>query len=386
MPLFLRSLQLRGLLSFGPDAAALQLEPLNILIGPNACGKSNLIEAINILRATAGDLPAPIREGGGIGEFLWKGNPPAESATIVAEIGYLSAALRHEIEFHEVAQRFELTYEKIAPCHGPEERNSHYFHYLRESGKSWAPETGGEIRPIVSTGPDESALRRFRDPDRTPELAYLGDAYRRVHLYREWHFGRSTPPRRPQQADLPNDFLLEDAANLSLILNQLEFKGQREPLIKFLQSIHPGFEDLTTKIEGGTVQVYFRERGLRSPIPATRLSDGTIRFLCLAAVLLHPNPPPLICLEEPEISLHPDVLKDFADLLVDAATRTQIILTTHSVELVDAFTHRPSAIVVVEKENGSTRFRRLSDEDTRPWPDQSLGQLWQRGQFGGNRW
>ncbi len=383
MPLFLRSLQLRGLLSFGPDAEALQLEPLNILIGPNACGKSNLIEAINILRATAGDLAAPIREGGGIGEFFWKGNPPAKGAWINAEIEHSPVGLCHEIEFHEVAQRFELTRENIETCYRPEER---HFHYTREYGESWVNETGLESRRIVSEEPDESALTRFRDPDRTPELAFLGNWYRRVRLYREWHFGRSTPPRRPQQADLPNDFLLEDASNLSLILNQLEFKGQREPLIKFLKAIHPGFEDLTTKIDGGTVQVYFREKNLRRPIPATRLSDGTIRFLCLAAVLLHPNPPPLICLEEPEISLHPDVLKDFADLLVDAATRTQIILTTHSVELVDAFTHRPSAVVVVEKENGSTRFRRLSEEDTRPWPDQSLGQLWQRGQFGGNRW
>lgn len=383
MPLFLRSLQLRGLLSFGPDAEALQLEPLNILIGPNACGKSNLIEAINILRATSGESAPPIREGGGIGEFLWKGNPSAEGASIVAECECHPQWLRHEIQFREVGQRFELTLETVSsdwPQWGG-------VRYRNDKGESWVTEVQDmDKRRIVSMEPDESALTRFRDPDRTPELAFLGNSYRRVRLYREWHFGRSTPPRRPQQADLPNDFLLEDASNLSLILNLLEFKGQREPLIKFLQAIHPGFEDLTIKVDGGTIQVYFREKGLRRPIPATRLSDGTIRFLCLAAVLLHPHPPPLICLEEPEISLHPDVLKDFADLLVDAATRTQIILTTHSVELVDAFTHRPSAVVVVEKEHGSTRFRRLSEEDTRPWPDQSLGQLWQRGQFGGNRW
>ncbi len=357
MPQFLKSLHLRGLLSFGPESEALALEPLNILIGPNACGKSNLIEAINILRATADDLAKPIREGGGIGEFLWKGNPPSDAASIVAQVEYSPVSLDHEIDLREVGQRFELSRESICRADWPE--GSTPFFYNRDKNSSHVTEvaidSGGVDRSRVVRAPlGESALTQFRDAGRFPQITFLADSYRRIRLYREWHFGRDTPPRRPQQADQPSDFLLEDGSNLSLILNQLEFKGQRQALVKFLQVIHPGFEDLTTRIEGGTIQVYFREKHLRFPVPATRLSDGTIRFLCLAAVLLHPNPPPLICLEEPEISLHPDVLKDFADLLIDASTRTQIILTTHSVELVDAFTHRPSAVVVVEKENGST--------------------------------
>ena len=140
MALFLRSLQLRGLLSFGPEAEALRFEPLNILIGPNACGKSNLIEAINILRSTAGDLAKPIREGGGIGEFLWKGNPPAMVGEIAAEFEYGQTGLTHEIEFRESGQRFELTRESITRADWPE--GNVLFYYNRDKGQSWLTEIG----------------------------------------------------------------------------------------------------------------------------------------------------------------------------------------------------------------------------------------------------
>ena len=132
--------------------------------------------------------------------------------------------------------------------------------------------------------------------------------------------------------------------------------------------------------------LFLEERDGRQ-IPATRLSDGTLRYLSLLAVLLHPSPPPLIALEEPELGLHPDVVGEVAKLLVEASNRTQIVVTTHSRMLVDALTDHPSSVVVCEKQNGESRFERLDGTRLKAWLDKySLGELWSSGELGGNRW
>ena len=140
-------------------------------------------------------------------------------------------------------------------------------------------------------------------------------------------------------------------------------------------------------MEGGTVQVFLRERDLSGWIPASRLSDGMLHFLCLATTLCHPSPPPLICFEEPETELHPDILPVVAEMLIEASERTQIIVTTHSDILVDALSHVPETVFVCEKECNSTTVRRLDQAELRIWLEKySLGDLWRSGQLGGNRW
>ena len=122
-------------------------------------------------------------------------------------------------------------------------------------------------------------------------------------------------------------------------------------------------------------------------VPATRLSDGTLRYLCLLAILCDPDPPPLICIEEPELGLHPDILPKLADLLVLTSQRTQLIVTTHSDILVDAMTDCPEVVVVCEKHERKTEMHRLKKEELTSWlAKYRLGQLWTRGQIGGTRW
>lgn len=132
--------------------------------------------------------------------------------------------------------------------------------------------------------------------------------------------------------------------------------------------------------------VFLEESGNRS-IPAALLSDGTLRYLCLLAILLEPKPPPLICIEEPELGLHPDLLPTLCDLMVDASRRSQLIVTTHSDVLVDALTDQPESVVVCEKHDGQTEMRRLDKADLTKWlEDYRLGALWTSGELGGNRW
>ena len=367
---FIRTLKLRNLLSFGPDTPPIELGPLNVLIGPNGSGKSNVIEAIDLLRASATDLVAPVRAGGGVDEWLWKGDKPHSVAKVDATANYPGGKvpLHHSISFASVGQRFALFDELIGDepeCQQKDQDSFFYYFYntghpilLVPASQFIRQKTGRErqYRNLRSEdlAPDQSVLSQRRDPDQYPEITFLGDQYKQLMLYREWNTGSNSALRNPQPVDQPNHFLAEDASNLGLVLNYLERTGDiKDTLNAHLSGFYDQYKDYTVSVEGGTVQVFLREKNLRQSVPATRLSDGTLRFLCLASILCHPNPPPLICLEEPEIGLHPDILPAIAEMLIEASQRTQVIVTTHSDILVDALSHVPEAVLVCEKESNA---------------------------------
>lgn len=400
---FLRELRLRNFLSYGEDSPALHLEPLNVFIGPNASGKSNLLEAIGLLAATPRDLVTPIQRGGGVGDWLWKGKPG--NGHPVAEIDAVvdcppdpyrrDIPLRYRMQFTQVGQRMELMDEAIeeAERRRTNERDV-IFYYRFEQGhpvlniKKLKDEAGPDYRKRKlqreDLKPDQSVLSQRKDPDQYPEITYLGEQFARIRLYREWNLGRYTPPRLPQPADAPVDFLMEDWSNLGLVLNDLEHRGQRNTLRAYLSKFYAPIEDITVKVYGGTAQVFLHEKGFGQPIPATRLSDGTLRFLCLLAILCHPEPPPVVCLEEPELGMHPDVMPILAELLLQAAERTQLFVTTHSADLVSELTHVPEAVVVCERGSEGTHLQRLEAAKLEEWLDRyTLGDLWRMGEIGG---
>jgi predicted ATPase len=113
-------------------------------------------------------------------------------------------------------------------------------------------------------------------------------------------------------------------------------------------------------LEGAVARTDIQEKGSKTPTPGLRLSDGTLKLLCLMAVLLHPRPPALICIEEPELGLHPDSMMIVANALREASKRCQVLVTTHSAELVSWFSSSPETVVVCEREPGEgTQFNRL---------------------------
>jgi predicted ATPase len=390
--MLLHELTLHGILSFGPNSPPLEMQPLNVLIGPNGSGKSNLVEAIGLLRSSATKLTAPMRGsgGGGVTEWIWKGTPSG-TAHIDAVIDNPAGtqALRHTIEFTEMSSRFELVDESIenaSPYPGYDEP---YFFYQFQRGRPILAvrDSGRRELQREDVALDESILSQRKDPDQYPELTHLAGMYGKVRLYREWSFGRSSVFRSPQSADLPGDRLEEDFSNLGLFLNHLRgVPKAKNKIIEHLRDLYEGLQDFDVRIKGGTVEVFLTEGDFT--IPASRLSDGTLRYLCLLAILCDPDPPALVCIEEPELGLHPDMLPRIADLLAAASQHTQLIVTTHSDMLVDAMTERPEAVVVVEKHEGHTCAKRLSaGPELQEWLTKyRLGQLWTRGEIGGTRW
>ena len=397
---FIRTMRLRNFLSYGSEGEEIELQPLNVLIGPNASGKSNLIEAIGLLKATPTDLTAPIRKGGGISDFLWKGDQDTPTAEIETIVDYPEAVmpLRYRLGFTSSGQRLELIDEVVENELPNLGESQPYFFYRYQQGRPVLNvQTKSESQPGTTSYrserrlrredliPDQSVFSQRKDPDQYPELTYLGKEFSKISLYRDWHIGRNSQPRMPQKTDLPEHPLLEDGSNLGLVLNNLQYQLGSRQIIEKLKKFYEVAEELTVKISGGTAQIFIREEELIQPIPATRLSDGTLRYLFLMALLLDPTPPPLLCIEEPEIGLHPDILPTIAEMLIEASQRTQLIVTTHSDTLVSALS--PESVVVCERDDKGSHLRRLDPDLLKEWLKEfSLGHLWRMGEIGGTRW
>ncbi len=387
--MLIERLKVSGLLSFGPTGIDLPMEGLNVLIGPNGSGKSNFLEVLALLKAAPVYLPRPVMEAGGIGEWLWKGATTHRSARIEAVLKYPhgSTSLTHVLEFIENGQRFEVTEERVVNIQTEQAMEDADVHYRFEKGHAVLREGGGENRdlPREYISPDHSILSQVRDPQRYPALEWLNEQYGNISVYRNWCFGPKAALRRDLSASARSDWLVDGGENLAGVVLEL-FRHRKPDFMDGVKLLYQGIEDITFGMGGGNVRMFVTESGGRE-IPATMLSDGTLRYLSLLAILLHPAPPSLIAIDEPELGLHPDIVPHIAELLVQASARTQLVVTTHSRMLVDALTDHPSSIIACSQENGESRFERLDTNSLKPWLDKySLGQLWSMGEIGANRW
>lgn len=390
------SIQPDGLLSFGADGSAIALQGLNVLIGPNGSGKSNFIEAFELLRATPTDLADCVRRGGGAAEWLWKGHgatPAVARLNAVLRVPVAERPLRYSLEFTEINQRLEVLDEAVEEttprfAGAPDV----YFYYRFQRGRPaintrthGTPDTRRVLKR-EDLDPQQSVLSQRRDPDIYPEITSVAQTFARIATFRDWTFGRSVALRQPQPADLPIDLLLPDMRNLGLVLNSLEHGDRWGELNAHLRRFLPRFKHLSTRVHaGGSVQIYLHEDGLRAPVPATRLSDGTIRYIALLAILMRPEAASVICLEEPELGLHPDAIGIIAGLLIEAAASTQLVVTTHSDVLVSALSEHAESVLVSEWGSNGTRLARLESERLRFWLDEyRLGDIWRMGELGGN--
>ena len=442
-------LKFSGLLSFGPEGIDLPMEPLTVLIGPNGSGKSNLLEAISLFQAAPRGISEPISGMGGVREWLWKGLEAPDSIALEAMVDYPpTRTLRHSLTLSDQGGRPLVADEQIEPSKKHSGDPSGYRYY-RPPPLTLADQGGRllvadeQIEPSEKHSGDPSGYRYYRPPQwderemlkeakakspqssksrnvnvhtptmfidqnrgvveffRTfeqensllysfammdyPALWYLKHQYEQIRLYRSWSFGPHAKLRQPCNAHARSDFLDEGGENLPLVLSQLH-GAHKKSFLSALSKLFDGIVDIQCPVTGGTVALFLEESGNRS-IPATRLSDGTLRYLCLLAILLHPEPPPLICIEDPELGLHPDLLPTLSDLMREASERTQLIVTTHSDVLVDTLTDQPESVVVCEKHDGQTEMRRLDKDDLAKWlNDYRLGDLWTSGELGGNRW
>ncbi len=377
---FLNSVKFTNLLSFGPEGMELELQPLNVLIGPNGCGKSNFIDAMRILQAIPVDLSLPFSKGDTVNEWLYKNG--------IGNLFCVKVSINESI-FKTINDQNELNgnVDYTALINASKPRASFYQEIINGSEFN-----NGTVDSVVKTLHIEQQ-KAFSVDGKSIEYAYeiyTIASMKDIRIYSDYELGRYSKIRMPQNASLDPGDIFEGFGNLSLVINDLISQPKiLNLIIEKMKIFYENIVNINTRVAFGTIQIYLQELGLPETIPATRLSDGTIRFLSLLAILLHPEPPPLICIEEPEIGMHPDILSTIAELLINASKRTQLIITTHSDILLSAIGKTcPEAVVVCEKGPNGTRMRRPDPEQLNKWMEENsdLGGVWMSGLIGGTRW
>ncbi|MDE7170222.1 MAG: AAA family ATPase, partial [Mucispirillum sp.] len=321
--MLLKSMKINNLLSFDENCEDIELDNLNIIIGPNGSGKSNFIQSISLLKAASTDLKGTINKGGGISEWLWKGSknyPEAHIKAVTSVKSYNSdIPISYELGFTSSGDRFEIVKEYIAD-NEPRKQGvgEPYTYYKNQSGElpclNAFNEKINRKRKLVTINREDinlekSILEQLKEPYSYPELYNIADKFSKIMIYRNISTNQNSLIRSAQQSDLQTDVVLEDGSNLALFYNYLNGTDEYKEILNEITQIYNGIEDIVTKMNAGKIILNLRENinDKQTLIPASRLSDGTLQYLFLLAILFNPTPPPLICLEEPEMGLHPDL-------------------------------------------------------------------------------
>jgi predicted ATPase len=386
-----RELVVEGLLSFG-ERTSFEFGRLNLLVGPNGSGKSNLIDCLRVFRYAPFDIQVAFKDSG-FEEWLYRGDnqqPGKAFLQISAKLSTLPSVIRHQLKFGPPRNSRAQLEEAIAS--NVTETGIQYFAGSYRSDATLSISGTGKRRRERKLGeheydPFQSILSQVRDFGQYPEITLLAGLYGSFRIYSEWSFGRNSTLREATPTSRSEKTLSESMDDLALILNGLEGTIAHEKIKDLLKELKETYADYATRILFGRVGLELVETPFKHPLPAKRLSDGTLRFLALAAILLQPTPPPLICLEEPELGMHPDMIRIVADMIIDASTRTQLIITTHSEHLLTAMQDDFDALFAFDAGLAGSVVRRFCQADYQDWQQEhTLGELWTSGELGGNRW
>lgn len=388
-----KELLVEGLLSFG-ELTHFEFGQINILVGPNGSGKSNLIDCVRVFRYAPLDIQEAFKDSS-FGEWLYKGKNKLGGRAFLQVISNLPepvGRVRHEIRLggsHDYRAQLE---EKISGASGDNEQTELYFAGSHRSEAILSLSSVGRRRRERKLGSDEydpfqSILSQIRDIGQYPEITRLSGLYANIRIYSEWTFGRNSSLRESAPTGRSDTTLSESMRDLPLVLSVLTGTAAHEKIRDLLQELKETYRDYVTRHLFGRVGLELVESPFELPLSAKRLSDGTLRFLALAAILLQPNLPPLICLEEPELGMHPDMIRIVAGMIVDASTKTQLIITTHSEHLLTALQDDFDALFAFDTGLAGSIVRCFGREEYKDWrQEHTLGELWTSGELGGNRW
>jgi predicted ATPase len=358
----------------------LHLSQINVLTGANATGKTNLYNSVFLLaKAAAGGFAQVIAEEGGMPSVLWAGARKSRSmGTIRMEGVRMTLGIKTDTFSYELICGLpkQSSGEKSAFSLDPEVKEERVWmdapHGLKVTFFERSPKGAwildNDERLADYSGellPTESVLSQLREPHRYPELSSLRTEMSRWRFYHHFRTDAESPLRHPQ-VGVRTPVLAHDGRDLAAALQTINEVGQSQDLHEAIRQAFPGASlEIEHDEDNGMFAVLLRMPGLRRPLRARELSDGTLRYLCLLAALLSPHPPSLLALNEPETSLHPDLLEPLAKQLVNAAKYSQLWVVTHSqrlAELVEKFSGE--APISLEITAGETRVmgQRMLDE------------------------
>jgi predicted ATPase len=362
----------------------LPLERLNVITGPNGSGKSSLYKAIRLLADVAqGRIIGSLAVEGGLQSTLWagperfshamkKGEAPVQgtvrSDRVSLKLGFADEDYGYAIDLGlpiPDASAFgrdpEIKTEAVWA--GEVLRRNNTFATRAGRAVTILGENGVRQTVMADLAAFDSMMTHAADPKSAPELLALRERMRGWRFYDHFRTDPEAPARRAQ-VGTRTPALSHDGADLAAALQTIREIGDSRALAEAVgQAFSGGSVEVTSS--DGLFEVVMHQYGLLRPLRTAELSDGTLRYLLLTAALLTPRPPSLLVLNEPETSLHPDLLPALADLIAKTAERSQIIVVSHSAVLVEALAKAESSTVYrLRKELGETV---VADCDAPPW-------------------
>jgi len=372
-------------------------EDLNVVIGPNATGKSNLLRVLELISISArGGLARYVQRSGGMEPLVWDG--AAEKIAFTVKMSPLDRnrdpatdSLTYQAAMKRLGpSSFNIANELLGNFHQVEMgKRSEPFKFLERQylrGVVFDENEHGLVAPEESLPDDETLLSLARAPfSQNRYVPLFRSDLESWSVYHDLHVNAEAPIRQPVVAKVERR-VDPDGQNLISVLHTLytedrEFKNEVGMAMK--TAFGDDFDELVfPPAADQRIQLRVRWKSLKREQSAADLSDGTLRFLFLLAVLGSPSPAPVIAIDEPETGLHPSMLPIIAEYAVEASSRTQVILTTHSPQLLDAFHGTTPSTTVTKWCEGETVLRKLEGEALDYWlREYSLGSLYRSGEL-----
>lgn len=333
---------------------------INVLIGSNGAGKSNFISAFELLDCVVNKKLQPYVMQSGVNTLLYNGRG------VTSEISF-------DVNFEESGYGFDLIPTNDYSVYVGEER----FFYKDQPWKLW----------MVAT------MKREADWDQqivTEEDEAIRDVLKQAS-WRVYHFHDTDQSARLKQATYTsnNIFLQKDAGNLAAILYLLKqgYPKNYRQIVDTIRLAAPFFDDFILVPQPPNqelITLRWKQRECDDVFLASQLSDGTLRFICLAVLFLQPKElqPETIIIDEPELGLHPFAITLLSEMIESIAMEKQVILTTQSAELLNEFD--PKDVIVVDRNQEGTVFKRLDEDSLEEWLEEyTLGELWKKNLLGG---
>jgi len=347
----------------------IKIGPLNVLIGPNGVGKSNFISFFKLLNSISTKrLPSYVADNDFANRILYYGKKQSKE---------LSGGIVFKIRGGNTNNRYDFVLK-------PDQTDGFYFEkeligyniFSQKYSEKW------DKRSLNSTGEKNSGL----DKHASTRVEYLKKFFAEFQVF-HFHDTSSSAPLKQAAKLRDNSALREDGSNLAAFLYKISKKNPLNfKLIEYaIRSIAPFFDRFDLHPDNLNPDIIFLkwlEKGSDDYFEANNLSDGSIRFIALVTLLLQPNPPGTIIIDEPELGLHPSAINKLAAIIKSASLKSQIILSTQSINLLDQFS--PEDIIVVDRKENQSTFSRLEKSALENWiKEYSIGELWSKNVIGG---